>query len=155
MSALVDAVAGAVVRECHSDKCKKEGCSVSTKGAPKARVIVDLDCRVLRIGRRKRCDYLFVGAEGERAWVAVIELKRGGFKGREVVEQLNGGAAVADRWIPRGRSFDFVPVLAHGKGVSKEEWRRLRGGRVTFRNQTRQVELIRCGQPLADALDRA
>lgn len=80
------------------------------------------------------------------------ELKSGGFKVQQVVEQLDGGAAVAHGWIPNGCAFDFVPVLVHGKGVHRRDIDRLRAARITLRNQTRQVELIRCHQPLANAL---
>lgn len=152
MNALVEAVRDAVANECHRTKCRKEGCAISLRGAPAEHVVVDLDCDALRLGQRKRCDYVFVGAEDEKAWVAPMEMKKGGFRANEVVKQLQGGAAAAGRWIPEDCSFAFVPVLVHGKGVRKEENRRLRAGRVTLRNQTRQIELVHCGETLRSAL---
>lgn len=152
MNALVEAVRNAVANECHKKKCRKEGCAISLRGAPAEHVVVDLDCDALRLGQRKRCDYVFVGAEDEKAWVAPMEMKKGGFRANEVIKQLQGGAAVAGRWIPDDCSFAFVPVLVHGKGVRKEENRRLRTGRVTLRNQTRQIELVHCGETLRSAL---
>lgn len=152
MTALVNAVIATVPDACQAKRCSKVGCWVSLQGAPAARVILDLDCEELRIGDRKHCDYVLIGVESGHDWVVPMELKGGRFKVQDVVKQLDGGAAVVSDWIPTGCAVDLVPVLVHGKGLHRHERDRLRSARVRLRNQTRRIELVRCGQPLADAL---
>lgn len=152
---VVLAARNTVPPECHCRKqtCRKDGCSVSMKGTPTTRVVVDLDCNALNIPpNRKRCDYLFVGEENDTAWVAPIELKSGKFKADEIVDQLQGGADVVHKWLPPGSSFHFVPVLVHGKGVHRKDFERLRKRKIRLRNHTRQTELISCGDLLKRAL---
>ena len=121
--------------------------------APALRVIVDLDCDTLRIPRNgKHCDYLFVGEESEIAWVAPIELKGGNLGAQDALDQLQGGVRAADTWLPQRSSFQFVPVLAHGKRIHKQDLRTLNSRKLTLRGQKRQTVLIRCGDPLKVAL---
>ena len=70
----------------------------------------------------------------------------------DVADQLQGGATIADHWIPRGTSFRLVPVLVHGKGARKHEYERLRASKISLRGHKAQARLIRCGAPLKDAL---
>lgn len=123
------------------------------KEAPDTRVIVDMDCDDIGIPPdQKRCDYLFVGEDKAAVWVVPIELKRGALRGREVVEQLQGGVHAADRWLPAGSAFRFVPVLAYGNGIHRTDLRILRKTKIKLRKLTRQTALIRCGKPLRTAL---
>ena len=124
--------------------------------APAARVVVDLDCGHLAIpNSRKRCDYVLVGEEDGVAWVAPIELKSGAFQGREVAEQFQGGADTADEWLPSACPFNLVPILAHGMSVHKLQLRTLRATKIRLRGRASQAVLIRCGEPLRNALDQA
>ncbi|MYA16525.1 MAG: hypothetical protein F4Z28_07005 [Gammaproteobacteria bacterium] len=124
------------------------------RNAPPAKVIVDLDCRHLAIPKgRKRSDYVVVTEEDGAGWVSPIELKSGAFRGREVAEQLQGGADTADEWLPDACSFNFVPILAHGRSVPKPQLRTLRAAKVRLRDRVSQAVLIRCGEPLRKALD--
>lgn len=153
MSALVDSVAQKVDQDCHTKHCKKGNCSLSLKGAPAQRLIVDLDCATLPISAsRKRCDYLFVGEVDNTAWVVPIELKGGGFNAGEVVEQLQGGSDVADAWLPPGSLFRFVPVLAHGQGAHKRDFRVLRRRDITLRGKKRRIKTLRCDDKLVSKL---
>ena len=153
MSGLVDAVAGRVCDQCHVTRCNKEKCSVSLNGAPRLRVIVDMDCKALQIpSARKRCDYLFVGEENTVSWVVPMELKKGRFKAKDVVGQLRGGARTAEKWLPPGGSFQFVPVLVHGRRIHPEERKLLRSTKIKLRGQERQTELLRCGGKLKEVL---
>ena len=149
MSGLVESVAERVPSECHARRFRKEGCAVSLTGIGGTRVVVDLDCEALDLAPEgKRCDYLFVGEESDAAWVAAVEHKCGAFKAGPVVEQLQGGADAADQWLPAGSGFQFVPVLAHGKGVHKKDQKTLRSKKITLRGQEKQTVLIRCGGSL-------
>ena len=156
MNGLVVAVSEQIHRDCHATRCSKDGCSVSLQGAASTRVVVDLDCKKLEFApRQKRCDYLVVGEDEDDAWVVAMELKSGRFKAGDAARQLQGGADMIDSWLPWKSSFRFVPVLAHGRTVPREEQKALRrpSNRVGLRGQVKQIELIRCEAPLAAVLD--
>ncbi len=126
------------------------------RNAPPIRVVIDLDCEHLEIPQgRKRSDYVAVSEEDGTGWVSPIELKSGAFRGREVAEQLQGGADTADEWLPNASSFNFVPILAHGKSVPKPQLRTLRAAKIRLGDRVSQAVLIRCGEPLRNALDQA
>ena len=121
-------------------------------GVPNDHVVVDFDCKVLSATAGKRCDYLFVAQEGTTTWVAPIELKSGAFGPQSVAEQLQGGADMANGWLPKMQCFQFVPVIAHGRGIPNARFKLLQKATVTFRAQTRRPRLIKCGAPLAPLL---
>lgn len=154
MTELIKAEHRQIVNRCRVGRLKKDGCAVSMKGAPTQRIVVDLDCGDLQpvLRGERRCDYLFIGKEGKASWVSPIEMKSGGFKAADVIDQLQSGASAADALLPGGTPFQFVPVLAH-RGVHRRQRDRFRSGRIHLRGQTRQVVLIRCGEPLKTALD--
>ncbi len=153
MSGFVAAVRSKVPQDCQAASCEKKGCSASLAGLAEDRVLIDLDCAALDIPQdHRRCDYVFVEGDNDPQRIEVIELKSGAFKGNEVAEQLQGGAAAADRWLPRGTSFQFVPVLVHRKGVHRLEYRRLNQRKIKLRGLERQTKLIKCGGLLTDAL---
>ena len=112
-----------------------------------------MDCEALQIPRQqKRCDYLFIGEEGTATWIAPIELKSGGLRATEVLDQLAGGVRAVEPCLPQGISFQLVPVLAHGKPIRRIELNRLRSGKIQLRGQKRQTELIKCGEALKQKL---
>ena len=152
MSSLVDAISGKAPSGFLTTSTRKEGCSVSMTGAPEKRVLIDVD-RVSADGQK--CDLLFIGENDDNAWVAPIELKSGSFSGASVARQLQGGADIAARWLPRNARFKLVPILAHGKGVNRRELKALRGVKIRLRGERRQAQLIRCGAPLLTALAKA
>ncbi len=152
MSGLVAAVSERIHGDCHAAQCSKDGCDVSLQDAPPTRVVIDLDCEELQFApRRKRCDYLFVGEDDNNDWVVTMELKSGRFKAADAARQLQGGADLADSRLPWNSSFRFVPVLAHGRTVPREEQKALRrpANRVGLRGQVRQIELMSCGASLS------
>ena len=122
------------------------------KDVPNDHVVVDFDCKALPAAAGKRCDYLFLAQQGTTTWVAPIELKSGAFSLGSVAEQLQGGADMANGWLPTMQCFRFVPVVAHGRGIQKARVKSLQKETVTFRTQTRRPQLIRCGAPLAPLL---
>lgn len=164
MNDLVAVAKSAFPKCCQVERCRKEGCSASMSDGPSNRAIIDMDCEAIVEPGRKRCDYLLIGADDTATYVAPIELKSGRFTGRTVVEQLRprqgdgrsqAGAHIADRWLPPSGSFRFVPTLAHGRGVHREELRSLRQEKVAMRGKRQQVIAIRCGDPIATALHRS
>ena len=142
-----------VPKQCVTGKYAKDGCSISMAGAPASHVTVDMDCAALSL-QGKRCDLLFVGEDGDDAWVAPIELKSGAFSVSSVAAQLQSGANLADQYLPASTRFHFVPVIAHGHGIPKQKTKALRKAAVTLRKQTRRPLLIRCHTPLRNALVR-
>ena len=153
MSALIAEVSRKVDQNCVTRCCSKEDCSVLLKDAPPKRVIVDLDRSILPIPtNQKRCDYLFLGEQNSTNWVVPIELKGGKVDAQTALEQLQGGAAVANVWLPHRNSFKFVPILAHGKGIHSRDLASLRRNKISLRGQQRQVVLVRCGAELGTVL---
>ena len=125
---------------------------MSMRGVPDDHVVVDFDCKALRAAAGKRCDYLFLAQQGTTTWVVPIELKSGAFRPGSVAEQLQGGADMANGWLPTMRGFRFVPVVAHGRGIPKERVKSLQKATVAFRTQKRRPKLIRCDAPLEPLL---
>lgn len=153
MNAPIAVVAGNVCSRCHASRCDKEKCRVDLKGAPSVRVIVDMDCDALQISdEQNRCDYLFVGEEHDTTCVVPIELKGGRFSVSEVLEQIEGGASMADMWLPQGIPFRFVPVLVHGRTIHPEDLKRLLSRTVVLRGEKQKIKRIKCGDPLTKAL---
>ena len=154
MSGPVKEVARKVPNDCQVTQCNKDRCKLRLDGAPTARIVIDLDCRDLSIPQhQKRCDYVFVGEEGNTAWVSPIELKSGRFSASGALEQLKGGIAVADNWLPQVIiALQFVPVLAHGKPIHKEDRRRLLSSTLKLRGKTSKAMLLKCGDRLTKAL---
>lgn len=140
---------------CRANHCDADGCRVNLAGAPPVRVIVDMEkCKTLPIpANQKRCDYLFVGEARNSNLVVPIELKGGRPKASIALEQIAGGVKTADAWLPQGSSFQFVPVLAHGKKIHRHDFNVLRSRRISFRGQRKGTVLIRCGDPLTKALN--
>lgn len=154
MSGTVTVCANQVPDSCHATRCNKDGCRVGLQGAPRERIIIDMDCAALQIpNSQKKCDYLFVGEENNATWVVPIELKGGKIGSvREALRQLEEGIRMADGWLPQGISFQLVPVLAHGRKIHRNDLKVLRSGKMQLRGQRKGVVLIRCGDPLTKAL---
>ena len=138
---------------CHAERCNKDRCGLDLTEAPSERVIVDMDCDDLKIlDGESRCDYVFIGREHSNVCVVPIELKSGGLKASAVLNQLAGGAKAADCWLSPGIPFRFIPVLVHGKKLHRQDLKTLRSQKVKLREQRKQVQLVRCGGSLANAL---
>ena len=153
MSGTVAAIARIIPDSCHATHCNKDKCRVDLAGAPQVRVIVDMDCDALSIPNNwKRCDYLFVGEERNATWVAPIELKSGRFSVSAVLEQLEGGARMANRWLPQGATIQFAPVLAHGKTIHRNDLKVLRDKKLQLRGQLKGIAVIKCGDQLSKGL---
>ena len=152
MNSVVGSVKKLVPSKCLVKTCRKGGCSLSMKGAPAPRLVVDVDCDALSApAHTKRCDYVLIGQDKSTTYVAPIELKAGAFRGGDVVHQLQAGADLAGHWIQRQAQFRLVPILAYGKVAAKARLKALRKTKVKLHGQERQAVLIRCGQPIATA----
>ena len=155
---LVAAVGEAIDSGCVAQgRLVKAGCRVSLSGAPRRRLVVDLDHPEApgRSGDR-RCDFLVV-ADGFRDtdWVAPVECKKGALKASQVVVQLQAGAAVAEDLVPDGSDFALRPIAATGS-VPKAERLQLRKSRnfIRCRGKREAVRLIKCGDRLINGLSK-
>ena len=140
--------------ECRSTICKKGICSLKLDDLPQNRVLLDLDCdRLPGVGDHTRCDYLLV-AESELARIVPIELKGGKFDCAHAVKQLQGGvdALGLGRWLFNSMDWELVPLIAHKKGVHREELKRLRARKIKLGGRSARPELIRCGRSLGEKL---
>ena len=103
-------------------------------------------------GKGKRCDFIvfLTGPEGELV-AAPLELKSGGVDISDALEQLQGGAAFAQRFAP-----DAVcrPILFHGKAIHPKDRKTLNQKKVRFRGVALTVKTKGCDQHrnLMDAL---
>ena len=153
MNRLLENVRDKVDQSCFKSQCKKEGCSASLKGLPASHALVDIDCDALQPPETgKRCDYVYLDEGEGPSRIAPIELKRGSVRAQEVKDQLQGGAAIAARWIPAHAAFQLIPVVVYGGSVHREELRRLRNAKISLHSRKAQPLLIRCAAPLKSAL---
>ena len=158
MTGLVDTVRGKVENACvKSGGLRKEGCSLSLQDAPQSRLIIDFDKPGSPLRwRQTRCDYLFVAeVPGKPGWVVPLELKKGRLDASKAVEQLKAGASVAEKLVPDTLTVNFRPVVA--SGGNKAERAELRAGRnkVRFRGSVEYVRLLKCGDKLINAFNKA
>lgn len=152
MTGLVSEVSARVSPDCLTQRCRRPGCSVSLKGAPSPRLIIDFDKPGSPLGQSDtRCDFLFIAEDNdESGWVAPLELKSGSVDASQAIKQLRAGARVAEEIVPQNAKVNFRPVLAC-KGIPKAERTALKS-KVRFRRQTEALRLIKCGALLKQAL---
>ena len=153
----VDAVTKGTNRACHARRCSNSGCTLTLSGAPRTRVLVNLEHDQAPVSRQEpHCDYLFVsdGGDGNPEWVAPIELTTGRADSRKFLRQLTAGAAIADRLLPRNITLRFRPIAAYDGQMRRAERDNLLNpaNKITFRNRSELVRVVHCGSPLMKAL---
>ena len=138
---------------CRTNRCDKDGCKVGLEGAPHERVVIDMDCEELEIpDDQPRCDYLFIGEQNNTTWVVPIELKSGRVGSVTTVKsQLDGGAKAANEWLSQDISFQFIPILAHGRSIHRDDLKKLRSRKIQFRGKKRGISLLSCDDRLTKA----
>lgn len=154
MSDLVKVVRAKVSKSCCAKLCKKEGCKVSLPSKCRHRVLIDMDPRESPAGKHgKRCDFLFVGEAKGEGWVVPIELKKGKVNSSEVVPQLQAGAKVAEKVVPKDAELRFRPVVAYGR-IRKHERNLFQEekNKIWFREMREPILLIKCGSSLNQAI---
>ena len=143
-----------------SGKLRKQGCTVSLRGAPGQRLIVDFDKPGSMLETNQtRCDYLVVAnGEGSSGWIAPLELKKGSLQAGKVVRQLRAGAAIAEQIFSqqqhvRQENVKFRPTAAFGS-IHKAQRNKLkhRSNKVRFHSHIEAIRLIKCGDMLTRAL---
>ena len=157
MTGLVEAVRRGIVDSCIEDgPLRRKDCEISLEGAPPSRVVIDFDKPGSPLSeKRRRCEYLFVAdRDGGGGWVVPMEFKSGSMRVAKVAEQLQAGARVAERLVPKGNSISFRPVAVLYDSVNKKQRRDLKeqGNRVRYRGHWEPVRRLQCGDLLSDVL---
>lgn len=137
---------------CLADKCEKQGCAVYLGGVPCPFHLIDLDHPQSPGGQKTKCDYLFLGKgdKGVGVFVVPIELKSSGIRSAKVLAQLHGGAKIAEHLAGHVRA-RFVPVVASAGRPHRRVYDEMAKSPVSFRGEPHVVQLIQCGDHLADA----
>lgn len=153
----VEAVRARTNPQCQATNCWDSGCSLATEVVPEPHVLIALEhpTAPVPVGQQ-RCDYLFVGGDEQDGgpWVVPVELTTGRKRASELLAQIRGGAIIADWLLPQGIRGRFKPLAAHHRGLHRDDLANLRkaANRIAFRGRHRQIQLVRCGMRLADAL---
>ena len=142
------------------NSCSGRGCRVDMTGVPRERIVVNVDTAFpANQSAGKRCDRILIYGDTakNRLVVVFIELKSGTFKATDVFEQLQGSVDLFSDLIPQVLEATCIPILFHGKGVSKLQLKDINRTPVRFRNQRFPIRLKRCGAPknLADVLSQS
>ena len=153
----VDAVIANTNPQSHANACSDSGCSLSLSDVPTPNVLINMEHPASPVSTgQPHCDYLFVGGDDsdEGPWVAPIELTTGKKRASELLAQISSVASIADGLLPRGIKYRFNPVAAHDRSLHRDDVDDLRkpANRVRFRGQPRNVQIVRCGSRLANAL---
>lgn len=141
------------------DACSGDGCEVDMTDIPCERVIVHAEREFgLRKMKGKRADRLlfFIITAANTLFVVPIELESGNLRATRVVEQLQGGAELAELLVPQVGEFQikFLPVAFSGNIIPEPQRKRLNRQGVSFCDLSKKVKTAQCGKKrsLADAL---
>ena len=150
MSEVLSEIRERVGEENLINSCSGRGCRVDMAGVPRERIVIDVDMAFPAnriIG--KRCDRILIYGDTvkNRLVMVIIELKSGTFKATDVFEQLQGSVDLFSDLIPRVLETTCIPILFHGKGVSKLQLKDINRIPVRFRNQRFPIRLRKCGVP--------
>ena len=150
---LVRTVRDQVSEECLVSRCRKNGCSISLREVPPARLIIDCDHQDAPLDRnRKHCDYLFFADATDGAdWIVPMEFKGGQVKVGTIVRQLQAGARTIESLVPQNKEFRFRPTAVH-KGIHTQQRRQLKRRPVHFHGRSVIVRLLPCGGRLVQVL---
>lgn len=135
-------------------KLIKEGCSVKLKNAPAPSIAIDMDKRQAPVGHEEtKCDFIFIGG-ANNVFVVPLELTKQDLKTRKIVRQLRAGADIAAGIIPSSEFVQFQPVGVCGGKIRRAERNLLlkSSSKICFRGKWFNIRLLKCGQPLVDAL---
>ena len=144
--------------QCHASTCREGKCSLTLREVPEPNVLISLEHDAAPVeANQPRCDYLFFAdnEEDDRPWVAPIELTESKADFSKFWRQLNAGAAIADRLLPKHlMAVRFRPVAVHN-GIHRNDVRKFRESRnkVRFRDNSASIVLKPCGSQLGKALN--
>lgn len=157
MKEVLEGIRADVGAENCRESCSRDGCRVFLDDIPGERVIVDADKAFEAHGQcGKQCDFiLFVLMGGRKLVAAPVELKSGRVDVSDALEQLQEGAAFAERFAPEAGGVECRPILFHGSAIHRKDRSTLNRKKIRFRRVNLTVKTKRCGRPrnLAEALE--
>jgi len=157
VTAVLDGIRANIGAENCCESCSRDGCRVSLEDVPRERIVVDADKAFDAQGHRgKRCDFILFVLEGDGKLVtAPVELKSGRVDVSDALEQLQEGAAFAERFAPNASDAACRPILFHGSKIHPKDWNTLNRKKIRFRGVDLTVKTARCNRPrnLAGVLD--
>ena len=124
----------------------KEGCRVSMANLPSERVVLDVDL-AFPTGRTdtNQCDFvLFYIDFIQNSLVAVPMELKGSTDASKIIRQLQAGARIVDRLVPKAVEVDCIPVTFHRRKIHKAQLKRLKTSRITFRGEEFPINTTRC-----------
>ena len=140
--------------------CSGDNCTVDMSDIPVDRIVVNVNSVFKAhsiIG--KKCDrFLFyIETRDNKLIVALIELKSGTFNTSEVSQQLQNSANVVYNLIPKNNETLCVPILLHGSGNHKSQFKKLRRVHINFGGKKLLILKDKCNIPrnLSSVLKRA
>lgn len=156
MNDVLDAIRANIGAENCCESCSRDRCRVSLENVPRERIVVDADKAFEAHGcSGKRCDFILFVLKCGRKLVAVpIELKSGRVDVSDALEQLQEGAAFAERFAPKASEAVCRPLLFHGSGIHPKDRSALNRRKIWFSGVGLTVKTKRCNRPrnLDDAL---
>ena len=153
---VTQSVRSAIPRGCITRECREQSCSLSLGRTSQQSFAIDMNHDDSPVDQNQtHCDFLFVGGLSGQSeeWVVPIELKRGAISASEARDQLQAGADAADRLVPHGLDFRFLPLAVSGRLAQAERAQlRKNSHMIRFRDRRVLIERVRCGSQLADTL---
>ena len=154
--AILDGIRANIGAENCCESCSRDRCRVFLEDVPRERIVVDADKAFEAHGQwGKRCDFILFVLEGAQKLVAVpVELKSGNVDVSDALEQLQKGAAFAERFTPEASGAVCRPILFHGKAIHRKYRSAINRKKIRFLGVNLTVKISRCNRPrnLADAL---
>ncbi len=137
----------------------KEGCRVSMANVPFKRVVLDVD-RAFPTGSAKtnQCDLILFHIDDTQNALVIVPMElKGDPDASKIVRQLQEGARIVDRLVPRTVETHCIPVTFHRKKIHKAQLKKLKTSRVTFRGGEFPINTTRCSYEgnLAQALAKS
>lgn len=161
MSETLNEIRRRVGEENLTTSCSSSKCSVDMSGLPIERVVVDVDLAFNALGRTgKHCDKIlfYICPNNDQLVIVLIENKGGTFNSaKDVADQLRGGADYAKSVVPAKIIITCVPVLFHGSGTHKSQYRKLMREKIRFKGREFVISKSKCNvnRNLADVLFQA
>ena len=161
MSEVLNEIRTRLGEENLTNSCGVRNCRVDRTGVLSDQVVVNVD-RAFDIHNEtsNHCDrILFYEAPvGNVLVIVLIELKGGTFdSATDVAKQLQSGADFIKRFIPAGIKTTCVPIVSHGNGNHRAQFKKLRRETVNFGGRKFPISKDKCNAPqnLARVLNRA
>lgn len=155
LATIMTALQFATDTRCHATVCRDAGCSLDLSGVPQPYILFSLESEYAGFSAGEaRCDYLFVGSNGNGGiWVSPIELTTGRKRAYRFFLQLSAGADFADKHLPPNIvNVQFRPIAVHSRPLHEREYDIIRTCNVPFRNKTWSIKWANCGDKLIDVL---